>query len=235
MDSIKRLKKRFRGYKHMLKWFIKQSTIENRLGYKAPNAILELPCVIDSPEGLFMHENTRLRSNCCILNGPTRKVVINKYTAIACGCTFITNGHKSTVSVPHIVLGASHINDKSGDIILGEDVWVGANCTFMPGVKVGRGAVVGTGTLVTKDIPPYAVVVGSPAKIIAKKFELDDILLHEEHLYAESERFSKEELTKIFEAYFQDKKAFGTNQPLSSDDKQRLQSVKRAFAFVEPF
>ena len=219
----------------MVKWFLKQSNLENKLGYKAPNAILELPCVIDSPEGLYLYENTRLRSNCCILNSPERKLIIKKYTAIACGCTFITNGHKSTVSVPHIVLGASHINDKSGDIIIGEDVWIGANCTFMPGVNIGRGAVVGTGALVTKDVPPYAVVVGSPAKIVAKKFDLHDILRHEEHLYMESERLSEEELNKIFTIHFQDKKVFGTNQPLSSDDNLRLQSVKKAFRFVEPF
>lgn len=235
MDTITQLKEKLRGIKRMIKWFLNQSSFVNRLGYRASNAILELPCVIDSPEGVYLYENTRLRSNCCILNSPERKVIINKYSAIACGCTFITNGHKSTVSIPHIILGASHINDKSGDIIIGEDVWVGANCTFMPGVNIGRGAVIGSGALVTKDVPPYAVVVGSPAKIVAKKFELDDIIRHEQHLYSESERMTKQELDKIFEANFQGKKVFGTNQPLTSDDNLRLQSVKRSFRFIEPF
>ncbi|MEX5343945.1 CatB-related O-acetyltransferase [Pseudomonas sp. I2] len=54
---------------------------------------------------------------------------------------------------------------------IGNDVWIGANATIMPGVKIFDGAVVGAGAVVTKDVPPYAVVAGCPAKIIKYRFD----------------------------------------------------------------
>lgn len=228
------LKKKLRGYKHMVMWFIKQATMINRLGYIAPNSIYESPCNIDSPKDVFLYENVRLRSHCNIFNAPGSKVLINKYSVIACGCTFITDGHRSTVGIPQFLLGTSHINDKSADIIVAEDVWIGANTTLMPGVHIGRGAVIGAGSIVTKDVPPYAVVVGIPAKIIAKKFELDDVIRHEESLYSKHERFSFEYLSKVFNDNYNGIKTFGTSRLLSSEEMAILQLTKRARRYVEP-
>lgn len=58
-----------------------------------------------------------------------------------------------------------------GDVIIGSDVWLCRNCTIMSGVKIGHGAVVATGAIVTKDVPPYAIVAGNPAKVIKYRFE----------------------------------------------------------------
>ena len=57
-----------------------------------------------------------------------------------------------------------------GDIIVGNDVWIGAKATIMSGVKIGDGAIVGATATVTKDVPPYAIVAGNPAKIIKYRF-----------------------------------------------------------------
>ena len=54
----------------------------------------------------------------------------------------------------------------SQPVVIGDDVWVGAKASIMPGVTIGRGAVVGTGAVVTQDVPPFAVVAGVPAKIV---------------------------------------------------------------------
>lgn len=62
-----------------------------------------------------------------------------------------------------------------GDVIIGSDVWLCRNCTIMSGVKIGHGAVVATGSIVTKDVPPYAVVAGNPAKIIKWRFDENTI------------------------------------------------------------
>jgi len=56
-----------------------------------------------------------------------------------------------------------------GEIAIDDDVWIGANATILPGIKVGKGAVVGAGAVVTKDISPYTVVAGVPAKVIGKR------------------------------------------------------------------
>ena len=69
--------------------------------------------------------------------------------------------------------------DESPRTIIGNDVWVGVNAIVMDGVKVGNGAIIGAGAIVTKDVPSYAIVVGAPAKIIKYRFsELEIIQLN---------------------------------------------------------
>ena len=62
-----------------------------------------------------------------------------------------------------------------GNITIGNDVWIGAKSTIMSGVKIGDGAVIGSGSVVAKDVPPYAIVVGNPAKIIKYRFDENQI------------------------------------------------------------
>lgn len=66
------------------------------------------------------------------------------------------------------------------EISIGNDVWIGSSVKIMPGVHVGNGAVIGAGAIVTKDVPPYAIVVGVPAKIIRYRFPEDVIIQLEE-------------------------------------------------------
>ena len=58
-----------------------------------------------------------------------------------------------------------------GDTVVGNDVWLGNGATIMQGVSLGDGAIVGTNSLVTKDVPPYTVVGGNPARVIRKRFD----------------------------------------------------------------
>ena len=68
---------------------------------------------------------------------------------------------------------------RKGDIIVGNDVWFGRECRILPGVKIGDGAIIGAYSVVTKDVPPYTVVGGNPARFLKKRFddELIDLLL----------------------------------------------------------
>jgi acetyltransferase-like isoleucine patch superfamily enzyme len=58
-----------------------------------------------------------------------------------------------------------------GDVVIGNDVWIGRSATIMSGVQIGDGAIVGACSLVTRDVPPYAIVGGNPAKLIKMRFE----------------------------------------------------------------
>lgn len=64
-------------------------------------------------------------------------------------------------------------------VVIEDDVWVGGNATILHGVRIGRGSVVGAATVVTKDVPPYSVVVGNPGRVVRARFAPDQIEMHE--------------------------------------------------------
>ena len=75
-----------------------------------------------------------------------------------------------------------------GLISIGDDVWIGANAIILKGVNIGRGAIIGAGTLVTKDVDAYNIVVGNPSKCIKKRFSDIEISLHESTLFQQLEK-----------------------------------------------
>lgn len=129
------------------------------------------------------------------------KLVLKKYSVIASGCIIVPSRHIPAVGLPFYYAAVNHIGDEDTTITVEEDCWVGAGSILLPGCTLGRGCIVGAGSVVTKDIPPYAVVAGAPAKIIAVKFSLKDILEHEK-IYDEKDRMSKEFLVSLFDRYY---------------------------------
>lgn len=204
------------------------------LGTAGKNAKIEFPVYITNSKFVHMEENTVLRQRSLILNDVNENVYIKKYTAIAPGCKIVTNNHRSTVGIPHVLLGASHINDKSCDITINEDVWVGVNVTFLSGAEIGRGCVIGACSMVNKPIPPYAVAVGSPAKIVGVKFSIEQILKHEEVLYPPEERISRKELEELFETYYKGKTPFGVETEFSEDDVAHFKWAVNKRRFIHP-
>ncbi|MBU3129083.1 CatB-related O-acetyltransferase [Clostridium tagluense] len=119
------------------------------------------------------------------------KLIIGKYCSIACGAKFIFNSAnhtlKSLSTYPFPIFGEEWDDamnvceawDNKGDIVIGNDVWIGFEAVIMSGVHIGDGAIIGTRALVTKDVPPYAIVGGIPAQIIRIRFEdsiIEDLL-----------------------------------------------------------
>jgi virginiamycin A acetyltransferase len=109
------------------------------------------------------------------------KLIIGKFCAIASGVKFIMNGanhHMDAVSTyPFSIFGngwedamGGKIFPFKGDTIVGNDVWIGFNAVIMPGVQIGDGAVVASCSVVTKDVEPYSIVGGNPAREIRKRF-----------------------------------------------------------------
>jgi len=111
------------------------------------------------------------------------KLVIGKFCSIACGAKFIFNcaNHTlkslSTYTFPLFFeewdLPKSEVAtawDNKGDIIIGNDVWIGYDAIIMAGVNIGDGAIIGARAVVTKDVEPYSIVGGVPAKEIRKRF-----------------------------------------------------------------
>ena len=209
-------------------FWVTQSYPKNELfGNIGKNSILANPVNISNPAGIYIDDQVKVRYGFSVINSETEKVIIKKYTVLAPMCTIITNSHRSTVGIPQFLLGESHVNDKSADVIINEDVWVGAQSTIMAGVNIGRGAVVGARALVTNDVPPYALVVGMPAKIVGVKFSKAGIMEHERILYTEDKRMTEKEIDNLFETYYSGKRIFGCERPLTEKQKEIVDTVRR--------
>ena len=109
------------------------------------------------------------------------KLIIGKFCMIASSATFIMNGGnhltEATSAYPFASFGGAwqHAMDgktypTKGNTVIGNDVWIGHDATIMPGVTIGDGAIIATKAVVTKNVEPYTIVGGSPAKPIKKRF-----------------------------------------------------------------
>ena len=116
------------------------------------------------------------------------KLIIGKFCSIACGTKFLFNcaNHSlkslSTYTFPLFYeeweLEKSNITtawDNKGDIVIGNDVWIGYEAVIMAGVHIGDGAIIAARAVVTKDVPPYTIVGGTPAIEIRKRFNAEVI------------------------------------------------------------
>jgi virginiamycin A acetyltransferase len=113
------------------------------------------------------------------------RLVIGRYCAIATGVQFIMNGANHDLNgfstYPFGIFGkgweAAGIpgGPHRGDTVIGNDVWIGREAVFMPGVRVGNGAIVASHAVVSTDIPDYAVVAGNPARVVRMRHDADTV------------------------------------------------------------
>ena len=111
-------------------------------------------------------------------NNPKEKLIIGNYVSIANNVVFILGGNHqlNTISTYPLFSNLVHLNPKldsvtKGPIIVEDEVWIGYGSIILSGIRIGKGAIVAAGSVVTKDIPPYAVVGGNPARIIRYRFD----------------------------------------------------------------
>lgn len=118
------------------------------------------------------------------------KLLIGKFCQIGRGVEFIMNGANHQMNAastyPFYIFNGWKQDPPTkedlpikGDTVIGNDVWIGQNATFLPGVHVGDGCIIGANSVVASNIPPYSVVVGNPARVIRKRFDDEMIELLE--------------------------------------------------------
>lgn len=133
----------------------------------------------------FVNDPVQFEQNNVLYHYPVNhdRLVIGKFCSIACGAKFLFNSANHTLAslstYPFPIFyeewglerkDVAKAWDNKGDIVIGNDVWIGYEAVILAGVAIGDGAVIGARAVVTKDVPPYTVVGGVPAEPIRKRF-----------------------------------------------------------------
>lgn len=133
----------------------------------------------------FVCDPTQFEKNNVLYHYPVNhdRLMIGKFCSIACGAKFLftsaNHAMKSLSTYPFPIFfeewgldikGVASAWDNKGDIVIGNDVWIGYEAVILSGVHIGDGAIIGARAVVTRDVPPYTVVGGIPARKIKKRF-----------------------------------------------------------------
>ena len=159
------------------------------------------PDYITTPYNMFISEKSSICDGFQFISY-TGKFIMKEGSGLSWGCTVITGNHHL---VPDQTFGESSTRrtaDLEKDIIVDEEVWVGANSTLMDGCHVARGTIVGAGSVVRNDTLPYSIVIGNPAKIIGFSYSPEEMRMHEEKFYRPEKRISYEEYEKNYKKHF---------------------------------
>lgn len=138
------------------------------------------------PDGIYSYENIRVGDHVNLGTAPTilatrASVVIGNHVLFGPGVTIRGGNHRFDVVGRYIDEVTDDMKRPEDDrgVVIEDDVWVGGNATILHGVTVGRGSVIGASAVVTRDVPPYSIVAGNPARVVRERWQPDNIAAHE--------------------------------------------------------
>lgn len=180
----------------------------HKYGYMHPsNKRLDDGVIVYDKRNLYMYERAEIHAPARIMN-PRSKFILKKDSGSAVGLLVIPGNHLRVpgISIEDITdeVKDSLLKDRSydQDVIVDEEVWLGANVTLLNGVHIGRGCSVGAGTVVRGNIPPYAMIIGNPCKIVGFTMTPEEVIEHEKALYSEDERIPLDVLKRNYNKYY---------------------------------
>lgn len=171
-----------------------------KFGFLNKNALLAPPIEFGNTKNVFIYGETKIGP--AYISAVNAKFVIKKGCAVAGGLRVQTGNHARIIG--RFVGDVKESEKPDGydkDVIVNEDVWIGSNVTLLAGVTIGRGATIAAGAVVTKEVPPYSIVGGVPARFIKFYWTIDEIMEHEKNLYNPEEQLSRDELEAVFKLY----------------------------------
>ena len=172
----------------------------SRFGYIGENVTLTPPLRIANPKNVYLYGDNGIgNANIMTVNA---KFIMKPHSGAAEGLRVTTGNHAMILGrFYRSITEADKPKGMDKDVIVESDVWIGRNVTILAGVTIGRGCTIGACSLVNKSTPPYTIVVGVPAKPIKFKWTIDEIIKHEEKLYPENQRLSRDFLEQIYQSF----------------------------------
>ena len=171
-----------------------------KFGHISKNVILTPPLSGDL-KNIYIYDHVSIGAN-AVLSSPNARIIIKDNCAIAEHFTIHTGNHVRIIG--KYITDITEKNKPKGydqDVIIENDVWIGCNVTILAGVHVGRGVTIAAGAVVNKDLPPYCIAGGIPAKPIKFYWSIEEIRKHEALLYPEEERMKREELENLISSH----------------------------------
>lgn len=140
---------------------IRYLVCKNIFEFCGKNVNIERCAYFGDGKGIFIGNNSGIGVNCKI----QRNVKIGNYVMMGEDVIIITNTHKfDDCNIPMAMQGFENL-----PVTIGDDVWIGSRVMILPGVKIGKGSIIGAGAVVSKDVPEYSIVGGVPAKLIRSR------------------------------------------------------------------
>lgn len=159
----------YKFYRRLVRFFIgmyyeaQYADLQKKAGSVGCGVILDYGIFIDKPNNVFIGNNVFVGRNVYLI--ANEKIIVGEFTTIGAGCKLITSNHNYKNSLTPIRLQS----DICKPITLVGDIWLGYNVIILPGVTLGKGCIVGAGSVVTKSFDDYSVIVGAPARCISKR------------------------------------------------------------------
>lgn len=147
---------------------VRQAVLPRRLGGFGKNTVIQPGLKIASPKKLFIGSNCQFNESVYITAGGT--VRIGDWVGIGPGAKIWSINHKfSDPDTPYMIQGWD-----LKEVVIEDDVWIGANAFVMPGVRIGKGAVISAGTVVLRSVPGYAVLAGNPGRVVGWRKKMEE-------------------------------------------------------------
>ena len=145
-------------------WYIHDHVAPKAKMTKGDNIRIHPTASLRCGQNISLGKNSHINQYCCIWASPNAKIILGDNVLMGPGVKMFSSNHGTASDS---IMNGQEWKEK--DIIVGNDVWLGANVVIVPGVTIGEGSVIAAGAVVTKDIPPYSIAGGVPAKVIKER------------------------------------------------------------------
>ncbi len=163
-------------------WYLWRKNIIDNLAHAGKNIYISKGCTL-TPKNIFIKDNVYVGIGCVFQSTNSNIYIGND---VMFGPSVHIHGGDHRVDIIGRVMRSIRTDEKlpknDKDVVIEDDVWVGANTIILKGVKIGQGSVIGGGTIITKDIKPYSIITNNVLLKNRDRFTKEEIILHEKLL-----------------------------------------------------